>query len=278
MAVEPLNRMVLAARSVADDLSYVALGDIAGALNPRTREYRIIGGLMVTALAARWELGASLYRETLDADLGVSPLVVRDLGLADRLKAAGYKQVAGDRFERPVPDIPAGVSGVASSTYRAAIDVLVPAYTSRPRQNVRIGPDLVTTEVLGLQTALARNPVELTLDLRRLSGDIMTLGMLFPDEVSALTLKAFATRVRMKPTDVIDVWRCLEICFAARVDAAAFRRGTAAEGAAIIRKLFDGRNSPGIQTLAEQQRLSPDAADQRYTRIRALAERLLPPT
>jgi hypothetical protein len=54
--------------------------------------------------------------------------------------------------------------------------------------------------------------------------------------------------------------------------------GTAAEGAAIIRKLFDGRNSPGMQTLAGQQRLSPDAADQRYTRIRALVERLLPPT
>jgi hypothetical protein len=276
MAAGPLNRIVLAARSVADDLSYVALADIAGVLNPRTSEYRIIGGLMVTALAARWELGASLYRETLDADLGVPPLIVRDLDLADRLKAAGYQQVAGDRFERPVPDIPAGVCGVALSTYRAAIDVLVPAYTSRPRQNVQIGPDLVTTEVLGLQIALARNPVELALDLRRLSGDKMTAGLLFPDEVSALTLKAFATRVRMKPTDVIDVWRCLEICFAARVDAAAFRRGTAAEGAAIIRNLFDGRNSPGIQTLAEQQRLSPDAADQRYTRIRALVERLLP--
>jgi hypothetical protein len=263
---------------VADDLSYVALADIAHVLNPRTSEYRIIGGLMVTALAARWELGASLYRETLDADLGVPPLVARDLGLADRLKAAGYEQVAGDRFERPVPDIPAGVSGVAPSTYRAAIDVLVPAYTSRPRQNVQIGPDLVTTEVLGLQIALARNPVELTLNLRRLSGDMMTAGLLFPDEVSALTLKAFATRVRIKPTDVIDVWRCLEICFAAGVDAAAFRHGTAAEGAAIIRKLFDGRDSPGIQTLAEQLRLSPDAADQRYTRIHALVERLLPPT
>lgn len=278
MATEPLNRIVLAARSVADDLSYVALADIAGVLNTRTTEYRIIGGLMVTTLAARWDLGARLYRETLDADLGVPPLVLRDLDLADRLKAAGYQQVAGDRFEKPVTDVPAGVPGVAPSAYRAAIDVLVPAYTSRPRHNVQIGPDLVTTEVPGLQIALARNPVELTLDLRRLGGEMMTVGLLFPDEVSALTLKAFATRVRMKPTDVIDVWRCLEICFAARVDAAAFRRGTAADGAAIIRKLFDGRDSPGIQTLAQQHRLSTEAADQRYTRIRALIARLLPPT
>ncbi len=278
MDAEPLNRIVLAARSVADDLSYVALADIARVLNTRTTEYRIIGGLMVTALAARWDLGGRLYRETLDADLGVPPLVLRHLDLAHQLEAAGYEQVAGDRFERPVPDVPAGVSSVAPTTYRAAIDVLVPAYTSRPRQNVQIGPNLVTTEVLGLQIALARNPVELTLDLRRLGGEMMTVGLLFPDEVSALTLKAFATRVRTKPTDVIDVWRCLEICIAARVDAAAFRRGSAAEGAAIIRKLFDGRDSPGIRTLAEQQRLSPDAADQRYTRIRALVARLLPPT
>jgi hypothetical protein len=277
MAAEPLNRIVLAARSVADDLSYVALADIAGALNPRTSEYRTIGGLMVTALAARWELGASLYRETLDADLGVPPLVARDLGLADRLKAAGYEQVAGDRFERSIRDIPAGVSGVAPSTYRAAIDVLVPAYTSRPRQNVRIGPDLVTTEILGLQIALARNPVELTLDLRRLSGDMMTVGLLFPDEVSALALKALATTVRIKPTDIVDIWRCLEICLAAETDTSAFSRGTPADAAAIVRELFT-HNAPRMQTLADQQRLSKNAADQRQTRVRALIARLLPPT
>jgi hypothetical protein len=47
----------------------------------------------------------------------------------------------------------------------------------------------VTTEVLGLQIALARNSVELTLDLRRLRNEMMTAGLLFPDEVSALTLK-----------------------------------------------------------------------------------------
>jgi hypothetical protein len=41
MAAEPLNRIVHAARSVADDLSYVALADITGALNPRTSEYAL---------------------------------------------------------------------------------------------------------------------------------------------------------------------------------------------------------------------------------------------
>jgi hypothetical protein len=60
----PLTSVVLAATSVADDLGYVALGDLAGVLGAST--YRIIGGRMVTALVARWQLGAEFYRETGD--------------------------------------------------------------------------------------------------------------------------------------------------------------------------------------------------------------------
>ena len=67
MAAGPLNHIVLAAGSVADDLGCVALADIARLVDTST-DYRVIGGLMVTALAYRWNLGASLYRETLDAD------------------------------------------------------------------------------------------------------------------------------------------------------------------------------------------------------------------
>jgi hypothetical protein len=90
MAAGPLSRIVLAAASVADDLNYVALADISRVLDAQTTDYRIIGGLMVTALAVRWELGASLYRETLDADLGVPPIIARDLDIPGKLKAAGY--------------------------------------------------------------------------------------------------------------------------------------------------------------------------------------------
>ncbi len=52
----PLSRIVLAARSVADDLDYVALADISGALEAKTDDYRIIGGQTVTALVAGWDL------------------------------------------------------------------------------------------------------------------------------------------------------------------------------------------------------------------------------
>ena len=92
-AQPPLTRVVLAATSVADDLGYVALSDLADVLGEST--YRIIGGHMVTALVARWQLGAELYRETGDTDLGVPPVVVREEGVIGRLIERGYERVEG---------------------------------------------------------------------------------------------------------------------------------------------------------------------------------------
>lgn len=193
----PLSRLVLAAASIADDLGYVALADLSRALQADVADYRVIGGHMVTALAARWSLGAQLYRETGDADLGVPPLVARDRDLVGRLTALGYRQVAGDRFAKEVPDIPVVLAGGRNPAQREAfIDVLVPAYTSRARQNVRVSADLVATEVPGLAIALARAPISLDLELRRLNGETLRVRLPFPDEVSALTLKGFVTRVR----------------------------------------------------------------------------------
>jgi hypothetical protein len=48
----PLTSLTLAAGSVADDLGYVALSDLGRALGDITEDYRVIGGHMVTMLAA----------------------------------------------------------------------------------------------------------------------------------------------------------------------------------------------------------------------------------
>ena len=48
----PLTTITLGAASVADDLGYVALTDLARALGGLTENYRVIGGHMVTVLAA----------------------------------------------------------------------------------------------------------------------------------------------------------------------------------------------------------------------------------
>jgi hypothetical protein len=139
----PLNRLALAAGSVADDLGYAALNDLAGALGDMAADYRVIGGHMVTMLAARWQLGAGLYRETGDVDLGIPPIVARDKGVVSRLKGISYLQVAGNRFARALSDIPVGMTDERDSRNpEALIDVLVPTYTSRTRENVRVGEDL----------------------------------------------------------------------------------------------------------------------------------------
>ncbi len=56
-ADSPLTSLTLAAGSVADDLGYVALKDLSKVLGDIAAEYRVIGGHMVTVLAARWRLG-----------------------------------------------------------------------------------------------------------------------------------------------------------------------------------------------------------------------------
>jgi hypothetical protein len=123
-AQPPLTRVVLAATSVADDLGYVALDDLASVLGAST--YRIIGGHMVTALVARWQLGPELYRETGDTDLGVPPVEVREEGLIGRLIERGYERVEGNRFARAIDDVPVTIRGT-EATRSAIVDVLVPS-------------------------------------------------------------------------------------------------------------------------------------------------------
>ncbi len=271
----PLSHLVLPASSVADDLGYVALADLAEAIGNDTSDHRIIGGHMITTLAARWKLGADLYRETGDADLGVTPIVVRSRQLPAKLAALGYEQVAGNRFARAMRDIPVALTGTPNRPHQAIIDVLVPAYTGRARQNVEVTKDLVTTEVPGLAAALGRPPVIMTLELRRLNGEALHATLPFPDEVSALVLKALATRVRDKATDATDIWRCLEIALAARVVPQDFSRSGRDEAAAVIRTLFKERNGPGMTAVKEELGLSAQGADQRFTRIRAMIEKVL---
>lgn len=202
-------------------------------------------------------------------------MVVRDHQIVERLVDLGYKRVAGNRFARTMLDLPVRIVGERDEAPQAVIDVLIPAYTSRPRHDRRVSNELVTTEVLGLPTALNRPPLLLTLDLHRLNGERLEVDVAFPDEVAALVLKAFATRVRNRDTDVVDVWRCLEVAFAARVAPSEFKDGDRSEAAAHIRALFERRGGAGMRALESEQRLSSTAADARYTRLRALMARVL---
>ena len=128
----PLTRLTLGAASVADDLGYVALSDLARALGDIAADFRVIGGHMVTVLGARWRLGHELYRETGDVDLGITPIVARNHHVVGRLKDLDYAQVAGNRFARELSDLPVKMKDKQDSPRpEAFIDVLIPAYTTR---------------------------------------------------------------------------------------------------------------------------------------------------
>lgn len=273
MAAEqpPLNRLVLHAASVADDVGYVALHDLGQVMGDTS--YRIIGGHLVMALVARWGLGPELYRQTQDTDLGVPPVAVQTPDIIDQLETLGYQRRAGNRFGRPMADVPVRVIGTNAPPPEATIDVLVAGYTSRPRQNKKFGDHLVTTEVPGLSTALQRPAVRMSLEMHRLNGEILEVDVTFADEVSALVLKALATTVRQKATDIVDIWRCLEICVAANVRPDAFTGPDAAAAVRRVRELFAARTGAGMTELLSEQE-TPRFADQRYTRISALIERL----
>jgi len=62
----------------------------------------------------------------------------------------------------------------------------------------------------------------MSLELHRLNSDRLDVEVSVADEVSAFVLKAHATAVRSKVTDVVDIWRCHEVCLAAGTDPAQF--------------------------------------------------------
>lgn len=190
--------------------------------------------------------------------------------LVNALTDLEYQREAGNRFRRRV-----SAEGDAAES-DAVIDVLVAATRTRVRQNQRFGDHLVTTEVPGLAFALRRDPVIMTVELRRLSGELQTVELLIPDEVSALVLKSSATIVREKTTDFSDIWRCLEICFAAGLVPNAFGGHRDSEAAAArVRRLFAEPGALGMRMLVEDQKLSEVAAGQRFARVSALVARVL---
>jgi hypothetical protein len=140
-----------------------------------------------------------------------------------------------------------------------------------------VSDDLYATEVLGLQFALARSPVMIALELRRLNGNVLQCELPFADELSALVLKSFATKVRFKDTDIVDIWRCLEIALAVGLGPTDFIGGVRADVAEIIRTLFSTRDGTAMTAITAAQHLSKEAADQRFTRIQALMAHILGP-
>lgn len=272
MAAElPLDRLVLRAASVADDLGFVALGDLAA--TSEGIDSRVIGGHMVQLHVYRWGFGAELYRETQDVDLGVPLTAVEDPSIVERLMALGYARLAGNRFSRQIDDISVGDD--TADSHQAVIDLLVPAYTSRPSKTGLIGQHLVTTEVPGLAEAFRRPAVAVELELTRMNNAVLSARVVIPDELAALVLKVMAWRTRGAPKDAVDIWRCSEVALAAGSYFTELNGKTGDTVRRDLQRAVERRHGQFMDEITSFRRLSPNAGDALHTRLRAVVDRLL---
>lgn len=230
---------------------------------------------MVQLHVYRWGLGAELYRETQDTDLGVPLMAARDPMLVSRLLAAGYERLTGNSFGRVIDDIPVTRTTAVTGERRAVIDILIPAYTSRPRDTRKLGEHLVTTEVPGLAEAFRRPAAMVDLELTRLNLAVVTARVAIPDELSALVLKVMAWRVRGAVKDAVDIWRCTEIALAAGVDGSTLKGKTGDIVRDELQRGVQNRDGPIVSAVVGFRRLSPDAGDALHTRLRAVVSRIL---
>jgi hypothetical protein len=239
------------------DGGYVAMCDVATAIERAELgdAYRLIGGIAVMLHVERSGVDVPV-RMTRDADYGVAPHVLRAGALVGELEKLGYHKVQGNRWERRL-----------SETVVASTDLLVPAYTSRARDNKRVG-DVVTTEVPGLADAFRHPPVVVNTEVVLSDGRQLSSTVLLPDAFSMLKLKLGARNVRHEDRDATDLWRCLEV---ARLDGvnpndfAAHESGTNAR-TQLAREL--GPGGPALTSITADYQ--EDVAREIRTRIAAL--------
>ncbi len=249
--------VVLPSLSAAMDGGFTAIADVSAAMaaSGTTEQHRLIGGVAVMLHVQRLALDIPL-RATGDADFGVPPHVLREPELVDAIEAMGYAKVAGNRWERPIDD------------HRVAtVDLLVPTYRSRARDTVTVG-SVVTTEVPGLAEALRRPAVTVDVEMVLTDQSALSTTVTLPDAVGMLALKAMVRTVRTEARDAEDLWRCLEVAAADRVEPATF---DSSEPLRRVREILWrelGPDGAALDVLTAD--LQDDPAARLRTRIRAL--------
>lgn len=262
-SIEMPESVSVRSASLAEDAGYVALKDIAE-LN--IADSRIVGGHMVSLHVYRH--GLTLHRATSDADLGLTPVVLKTNEATTQLRAMGYERAKGNRYAKPIANMVSETGPVL-----AEIDLLVAGYSSRMRDSVQHG-ETNTTEVPGLSLAFQRPSVVVQAHIRFSDESEAEFGVTLPDEVSALAIKALTTQVRSKDSDAVDVWRCLEVCRSAGIKNVDFGSEAVAVDR-ILRRDFTS-NGSGTKSVIAAQSLNAEQAAKRSTRLTALVNEVLP--
>jgi hypothetical protein len=222
------------------DASLLALADLTAAAADAGTDYRVIGGQMVALhVAAAGVADRVPDRDTADADAGVPIGAAETQALHDVLVAAGYAMQTGDRLVRE------------SRGLMLTIDVLLPAYRSRRRENVKAGP-FVATEAGGLGYALGQPPFVVEVQATLTDGTVLSpFPVLLPGLLAALIIKGYAWHDRGHPRDALDVWRLLVAADAAGIHTGDWPDGpTGRAGAELLRSGFGSTVARGTVSAA----------------------------
>lgn len=259
------------ADSLAADAALVALIDLGSALASvavSLDRTRVIGGQMVWMHVSRLQLGSRFSRQSLDTDVGFHVVTLRGIDISQALADLGYTRREGHRFAKPLPAF-----DDSRVPREAIIDVLIPSVTSRSGRTRRVG-DIVSFETPGLADALNRTGLEVTILATHLDGQQRQTQLMLPDEFGALGLKVEAWWSRRANKDAIDVWRCLEICHAAKVGSCPVNLWETVGPK--LESDFGARQAPGMRALIAGRGLSGEAETVLVTRTHALVRALVP--
>ena len=121
--------------------------------------------------------------------------------------------------------------------------------------------------------AFQQDPIAIEANVEFIGGQHSAFVLQLPNEACALALKVLATKQRQKDRDAIDVWRCLEVCNAAKLTNLEF--GSDHKTVTEILSRDFGKDGVGTQAVARAGGLNPVEAQKRATRIEALTKLVL---
>lgn len=249
----PRRTLRTVSTSRAEDMGVLAMADIAAATLAMEAEYRLIGGHMVSNLVYAYDVTGVPDRETADADLGASAHVVADPRLVEAFTRLNYRRTGGNRFVRDLTEEERSPTDSPQLPPQPVIDVLVPSGTNFHRANQPHG-ELVVDEIPGLLIALSADPVLLSVTTRLTTGTEMTVDVMVPTPKPALCLKLLSYNSRIAQKDVIDIWRLLAVCRAARVTPSDWRTtGSQGDALKVLRDLVT-MNSAALKNAVPDER------------------------
>lgn len=182
--------------SAADDAAFLALRDLCEVLGAE-EDTGIIGGHMVSLLAASFPSPGFVPRRTNDADGGIPTALARTGKVHERLVERGYRPAGGNRYMREGSD----------GTERM-LDILV------PNLGIRIGAQTLGgrqfDSMPGLGVALAR-PLRVDVIATLSTREELQFAAQVPPVEGAIILKAYAWRGRRALKDAVDLHNLFRI-------------------------------------------------------------------